>query len=67
VLPGEANSGTVSVQGAGALLCEKGDCLIILSFEVSDCPISPRMILVDKQNRFVEYLKGASDGGSHVG
>ncbi len=67
VLAGEAGSGTVSVQGAGALLCDKGDCVIILSFQVSDEPISPRMILVDEKNRFVEYLKGASEGGSYAG
>ncbi len=59
VLPGEHGSGTVSVQGAGARLCEKGDCLIILSFEVSEEPIEPKMILVDKENRFVEFLEGA--------
>ncbi len=58
VLPGEAGSGTISVQGAGAKLCEKGDCLIILSFEVSPDPIEPKMILVDENNRFVEYLEG---------
>lgn len=52
VLPGERGSGTVSVQGAGAKLCEKGDCVIILSFEVSDVPIEPKMILVDHQNQF---------------
>ena len=59
VLPGERGSGTVSVQGAGAKLCQKGDCVIILSFEVSDKPIEPKMILVDEQNQFVEYIEGA--------
>ena len=58
VLPGDQNSGTVSVQGAGARLCEKGDCLIILAFEVTEEPVEPRMILVDQDNRFVEYLSG---------
>ncbi len=58
VLPGEYASGTVSVQGAGAKLCQKGDCLIILSFEVSEDPIEPKMILVDQDNSFVEYLEG---------
>ena len=66
VLPGEPGSGTVSVQGAGAKLCKKGDCLIILSFETSDEPVSPKMILVNKENRFVEYLEGASEGVSYV-
>jgi aspartate 1-decarboxylase len=59
VLPGERGSGTVSVQGAGAKLCNKGDCVIILSFEVSDKPIEPKMILVDQDNQFVEYIEGA--------
>lgn len=58
VLPSETGSGTVSVQGAGARLCDVGDCIIVLSFEVTDSPIEPRMILVDERNQFVEYLEG---------
>ena len=61
VLPGERGSGTVSVQGAGAKRCKKGDCVIILSFEASDMPIEPKVILVDQENRFVEYLEGVSE------
>ena len=59
VLPGEPGSGTVSVQGAGAKLCQTDDCVIILSFEVSDEPIEPKMILVNRENEFVEYIEGA--------
>ena len=59
VLPAEPDSGTISVQGAGAKLCEKGDCLIILAFQASEEPVEPKMILVDRDNRFVEYLEGA--------
>ena len=59
VLPGEPGSGTVSVQGAGAKLCQIDDCLIILSFEVTEEPIEPKMILVDRQNKFVEFIEGA--------
>jgi len=59
VLPGERGSGTVSVQGAGAKLCQVEDCVIILSFEVSDHPIEPKMILVNRENEFVEYIEGA--------
>ena len=58
-LPGDWGSGTVSVQGAGARLCQEGDCLIILAFEVTDVPIDPQMILVDQDNKFVEYIEGA--------
>ncbi len=59
VLPGDRGSGTVSVQGAGAKLCQIDDCVIILSFEVSDEPIKPKMILVNHENQFVEYIEGA--------
>ncbi len=59
VLPGDRGSGTVSVQGAGAKLCQIDDCVIILSFEVSDEPIEPKMILVNRENKFVEYIEGA--------
>ncbi len=59
VLPGDRGSGEVSVQGAGAKLCQKDDCVIILSFEVSDVPIEPKMILVNRENEFVEYIEGA--------
>ena len=58
VLPAPLGSGTISVQGAGAKLCEVGDCVIILAFQSSDEPIDPKMILVDRDNRFVEYLEG---------
>lgn len=59
VLPGDRGSGTVSVQGAGAKLCQIDDCVIILSFEVTDVPIEPKMILVNRENEFVEYIEGA--------
>ena len=58
-LPGERGSGEVAVQGAGAKLCNQGDCVIILSFEASDVPIDPKMILVNEQNQFVEFIEGA--------
>ena len=58
VLPGPYGEGEVSVQGAGAKLCGDGDCLIILSFEVTAEPVEPKMFLVDQKNRFVEYLEG---------
>ena len=59
VLPAPSGSGTISVQGAGAKLCDIGDCVIILAFQSSDQPVDPKMILVDQDNRFVEYLEGA--------
>ena len=60
-IAGERGSGVCSVQGAAARLSSKGDGLIIMSFEETDVPIDPQMILVDEENRFVEYLEGAKN------
>ena len=66
-LPAERGSGTISVQGAGAKLCDPGDCLIILSFEVTEQPIEPKMILVDESNKSVQYLEGTTYGEPVLG
>ena len=58
VLPGERGRGDIAVQGAAARLTAVGNCLIIMSFEVTESPVEPQMILVDERNDFVEYLEG---------
>ena len=58
-IAGDAGSGVVSVQGAAAQLCQKGDRIIIMAFEGTDRPAKPKSILVDERNQFVEYLSGA--------
>ena len=58
-IAGDAGSGVVSVQGAAAHLCQKGDRIIIMAFEGTDRPAKPKSILVDERNQFVEYLSGA--------
>ena len=58
-IAGERGSGVCSVQGAAAHLVAKKDCLIIMSFDVTNEPVDPQMILVDQDNRFVEFLEGA--------
>ena len=58
VIPGERGRGDIAVQGAAARLTAMGNCLIIMSFEVTETPIDPQMILVDEKNDFVEYLEG---------
>jgi aspartate 1-decarboxylase len=60
VIPGDPGQGDIAIQGAAAKLMDKGDCVIIISFEVTETPIDPKMILVDEQNRFVEYLEGST-------
>lgn len=56
VIMGEAGSGVIEVQGAGAKICKKGDVVIILAFEITDEPLKPKMILVDEKNKFMKYL-----------
>ena len=58
-IAGERASGVCSVQGAAAHLVSKQDCLIIMSFDITTEPVDPQMILVDEDNRFVEFLEGA--------
>ncbi len=58
VIPGERGRGDIAVQGAAARLTAEGNCLIIMSFEVTENPIDPQMILVDENNEFVEFLEG---------
>lgn len=59
-IAGERGSGVCSVQGAAAHLSAKDGCLIIMSFEVTNEPVDPEMILVDENNRLVEYLEGVA-------
>lgn len=58
-IAGDKGSGVMSVQGAAAKLVDKGDCIIIMSFNVTDEPVEPRMILVNEDNEFIEYLGAA--------
>jgi len=56
VIRGERGSGTICMNGAAAHLIKPGDQVIIMGFELSDTPITPRSILVDEKNRFVRFL-----------
>ncbi len=55
-LPAPAGSGDVIVNGAAARLFRAGDPVIIVAFVLTDEAITPRMILVDERNRFVDWL-----------
>lgn len=57
VIAGERDSGVICMNGAAAHLVHAGDEIIIIAYELRDEPLpNPRTILVDKQNRFVQYL-----------
>ncbi len=60
VLPAEAGSGTICVNGAAARLVETGDKLIILAYCLIDDEqartYQPRRLLVDENNQIVKVL-----------
>ena len=53
VIPGKAGSGVVCMNGAAAHLIKKGEEIIIMGFELTDKPIEPKVIFVDKENRII--------------
>jgi len=56
VIAGEKDSGVICMNGAAAHLIKKGEEISIRGFEASNKPIKPKAILVNKENKFVEYL-----------
>lgn len=56
IIEGDHNSGVICMNGAAAHLIKKGEEIIVMGFELSEKPIKPSCILVDKNNRFLEYL-----------
>jgi len=55
-IAGEPGSGVICMNGAAAHLIKEGDEVIIIAFAESKKPIKQKVILVDKENRFVKYL-----------
>ena len=56
VIEGEANSGSIEMNGAAAHLIHPGDEVIIMAFSLSEKAFEPTTILVDEENKFVRYL-----------
>lgn len=56
VISGESGSGVICMNGAAAHLINKGEEIIIMGFELSDSVLQPKVILVDKENKFIKYL-----------
>jgi aspartate 1-decarboxylase len=56
VLVGERHSGVMCMNGAAAHLIKTGEEIIVMGFELTDTPLSPTVILVDRANQFVQYL-----------
>ena len=56
VIPGKRGSGVICMNGGAAHLIKIGEEIIVMGFELTDKPIKPKNILVDKENRFVREL-----------
>lgn len=56
VIKGERNSGEICVNGAAAHLIQKDHEIIIIGFGLSSTPVSAKQILVDKNNKFLQFL-----------
>lgn len=56
-IEGAPGSGTICMNGAAAHLIKAGEEIIIMGFELVDHPLVPKIILVDKNNRFVRNLE----------
>jgi aspartate 1-decarboxylase len=55
VIAGSRGSGIICMNGAAAHLIKKGEEIIVMGFELSDKPVVPTNILVDKDNVFVRF------------
>jgi aspartate 1-decarboxylase len=56
VIAGERGSGHVAMNGAAAHAIKAGEQIIIMGFELTAEPISPKISLVNAQNHFDRYL-----------
>ena len=52
-------SGQIVINGAAAHHFRAGDKVIIVAFCMADEPVTPRMIMVDSQNKFLKDLVAA--------
>ena len=56
VIAGPRGSGCICVNGAAAHLIGQGEEVIIIGFELTDKPVTPKVILVDRENHFARWL-----------
>ncbi len=65
VIPGEAGSGVIGINGAAAHLVHPGDLVIIMSYAVLDDAeartLKPRVVHVDAKNRIVKLGDDAAE------
>lgn len=61
VITGERGSGKIAMNGAAAHLIAELEQIIIMGFELTDKPIIPSVVLVDRHNKLDRYLSETPD------
>ena len=56
VIAGKRGSGCICINGAAAHLCNIGDKIIIMGYELTDKPIKAKVVLVDEKNHVKKEL-----------
>ncbi|MDR2676607.1 MAG: aspartate 1-decarboxylase [Endomicrobium sp.] len=56
VIYGDNNSGIICMNGPAAHLIKKCEEVIIMGFKLSDKPITPKIALVDQNNKIVKIM-----------
>ena len=57
VFRGDRNTGVMAINGAAARLCERGDKIIIMGYELTSEPIKSKVVLVDGDNKVVKEFE----------
>jgi len=66
VIEGKRGSKEICMNGAASHLIDKGEEIIIIGYELTNEDIAPSVILLDKENNFVEYLEESVEMNDHL-
>ena len=56
LIAGKSESGVICMNGASAHIIKKGEEIIVMGFELTPKSLKPKIILVNKKNKFVRFL-----------
>lgn len=56
IIAGKRGSGIISINGAAAKLIGAGEQVIVMAFQLSDKPLTPKVALMDDDNKIVRWL-----------
>ncbi len=62
VITGRRGGREIAMNGPAALVIKSGEEVTIMGFTLSGTPISPKNVLVDRENRFVRHIQDDERG-----